>query len=408
MDARALRVTALLVALCPAVALSATCRTENFVVTAPTPEFAKQVGEAAEYYRHHVAIAWLGEPLPGRWSQPCPIHCKVGQIGAGGATTFTFQRGKSGQMEVFGWNMEIQGTEQRILDSVLPHEISHMIFACHFRRPLPRWADEGAATLVEHESERMRQTKLLNQVINTSRKIPLRELLSIKEYPRNMQDVLTLYAEGYSLADYLVQKKGEHGRAAFLSFLADALKTDSLQQWEKAFQKHYGMSSLQEVEHEWTGWVMAGSPPLTSPDGTLLADSDADGSRNELANQTEIRGQSPDAAAAVSVMANPNPLPRLSRPRRDRTSGSDLSAPQPGSLTAATSEQNEWEGLPAGTDPNQPISVHPARPASDPPPRWQFPWQRRAEPSESTPGLGGFSNPRSSETASQPAFDFGR
>ena len=104
--------------------------------------------------------------------------------------------------------MAIQGTEERILDSVLPHEISHMIFASYFRRPLPRWADEGAATLVEHESERLRQTKLLDQVIRTSKRIPLRQLLNIKEYPENMQDVLTLYAEGYSLADYLVQQKG--------------------------------------------------------------------------------------------------------------------------------------------------------------------------------------------------------
>ena len=40
-------------------------------------------------------------------------------------------------------------TARRILDSVLPHEITHTIFATHFGQPLPRWADEGACTTVD-------------------------------------------------------------------------------------------------------------------------------------------------------------------------------------------------------------------------------------------------------------------
>ncbi len=264
MDARCLRTAVPLVALLSGLttpALAASFTTPNFVVTAPTPEFAQQVGKAAEYYRHHLAIEWLGEPLPHNWSKPCPIKCKVGQIGAGGATTFSFHNG-----EVFGWVMNIQGSEERILDSVLPHEVSHMIFASYFRQPLPRWADEGAATLVEHESERLRQTKLLDQVIRTSRRIPLQNLLAIKEYPQDMQDVLTLYAEGYSLAEFLVQQKGPAGKQLYLQFLADALKGG----WEKAFSKHYGFASVNDVEQNWTGWVMAGSPPLSVPEGEIL------------------------------------------------------------------------------------------------------------------------------------------
>ena len=57
--------------------------------------------------------------------------------------------------------MSIQGSRQRILDSVLPHEVTHTIFASHFRQPLPRWADEGACTTVEHASERAKQEKML-------------------------------------------------------------------------------------------------------------------------------------------------------------------------------------------------------------------------------------------------------
>lgn len=113
-------------------------RTANFVVEAPSPQLAQKIGDAAEQYRHDLAIEWIGQPLP-RWSQPCPITAEVAPtLGAGGATSFVFDRG-----EVFNWTMTIQGSEERILDSVLPHEVTHTIFASHFRQPLPRWADEA-------------------------------------------------------------------------------------------------------------------------------------------------------------------------------------------------------------------------------------------------------------------------
>src|SRR5437016_10776062 len=178
-----------IVLLAPAL-MGASYPTPNFVVTAPTPEIAKQVAQAAEQYRKQLAIEWLGYELR-RWAAPCPIRVKVGQIGAGGATTFSFFPNGQGSAEVCNWDMQIQGSLERILDSVLPHEISHTIYACHFRRPLPRWADEGAATLAEHDSEKRRQVLTVNQVIKTKNRIPLKNLLNIKEYPARMEDVMT-------------------------------------------------------------------------------------------------------------------------------------------------------------------------------------------------------------------------
>ena len=125
--------------------LGANQRTANFIVSAPTPAIAQQIAQAAEQYRKQLAIDWLGREMP-TWAEPCPITVQVGDhLGAGGATSFMFERG-----EVYGWRMTIQGSLERVLDSVLPHEVTHTVFATHFRRPLPRWADEGACTTVEH------------------------------------------------------------------------------------------------------------------------------------------------------------------------------------------------------------------------------------------------------------------
>lgn len=281
--------------------LGASFSTTNFHVEAPTAEFAELVGKAAEFYRRELSLAWTGKIMRD-WSGRCPITVQVGNMGAGGATTFSFDRG-----EVYGWKMRVQGSEERILDSVLPHEINHTIFACYFRRPLPRWADEGAASLIEHESERMRLRAITEQVRGTSRRIPLRTLLPMKEYPSDQQDVLTLYAEGYSLVDFLMQ----HGdKRKYLSFLRSAFAGT----WEKALEQHYGFRTIDELEKEWDGWMVAGSPRLNLPRGTEVAQADPEPVRGrsrqpgpdrvEAGAPPVIRSQTPsDTESAGSAIA---------------------------------------------------------------------------------------------------------
>jgi hypothetical protein len=279
--------------------LGATFKTANFVVTAPDGETAQKVAKCAEVWREDLALLWLGKELP-IWFKPCPIEVKVGQIGAGGSTTFTFDNG-----EVFGWKMKVQGSLERILDSVIPHEVNHTIFASHFRRPLPRWADEGAATLFEHSSEQARQIDTLNRVMKTQRRIPLQRLLTIREYPSDMQDVLTLYAEGFSLASFLVGQKGEKGRKVYLKFLEDANRMN----WTKAIHKHYGFENIQSLEKDWTSWVIAGSPSLKLGDGVqLAANARSQNAETVVAaivppsSDRVIRAQSPDETIEVLAM----------------------------------------------------------------------------------------------------------
>jgi hypothetical protein len=342
MDARLLRLAVfvpalLILAASSSLAANYSYATPNFVVNAPSAQFAKQVGETAERYRSQLAREWLGHELP-RWYRPCQVTITaVGQVGAGGATTFTFAGG-----QVFNWNMRVQGSAERILDSVIPHEVSHTIFASHFRRPLPRWADEGAASLVEHESERHRQLMLLKQVFNTPQRIPLLQLIAMKEYPSDMQAVLTLYAEGYSLADYLVQSGGKD---RYLHFLQDAHERD----WNYAIHTYYGLPDVLSLERRWSDWVMAGSPELETPSGQMMAQADSRG------RQPVIRSQSPDASSEPAEAEPAVPSARVARPfaRSD-----ELVAPAP----VAQSSVLPASVLPASVLPASvlPASVAPA------------------------------------------------
>lgn len=301
----ALIVTAALVHHIAAPVIAGTHSTTNFMVTAPNDDIARRVAKCAEYWRRELAIQWLGQTLPN-WYRPCPITVKVGQIGASGQTTFTFENG-----EVHGWKMHVQGTLERILDSVVPHEVNHTIFASHFRRPLPRWADEGAATLFEHESEQARQLEIIKEVFHTTRRIPLRNLLAIREYPSDMRDVLTLYAEGYSLASYLVGIKGAEGRRIYLRFLEDAHRNG----WEQAVSRNYGIQSLEELEQRWTGWINAGSPGFqqevptqvatvtqTTPEtGTATDENATEMTASDAPEATIYRSQSPQNQTEAAV-----------------------------------------------------------------------------------------------------------
>jgi hypothetical protein len=234
-----------------ALSFAATYSTPNFVVQTADATLARQFAEAAEAHRYRLAIEWLGQPLPD-WSQPCPITVHVGShLGSGGATSFVFDRG-----EVFGWRMTIQGPPERIIDSVLPHEITHMILASYFRRPLPRWADEGAATSVEHPSERAKYHRMLQEFLRTGRLFPLPTLFQMKEYPANM---LALYAQGYVLTEFLIE---QGGRRKFVQFLESALSDGN---WQRAFREHYGYTSLGKLHGEWLAWIQRGCPRLDSP-----------------------------------------------------------------------------------------------------------------------------------------------
>ncbi len=222
---------------------------QNFIVFAANPQFAAEVSRTAEKLRSELAVYWLGKELPA-WSQRCPLHVTTSpQLGAGGETRFSLMPGGVGN-----WMMSVQGTEQRVLDSVLPHEISHTIFATHFapfNKYVPRWADEGACTTVEHIDEKSKHVKFLQTFLRTGRGIPFNRMFALKDYPN---DILPLYAQGHSVVQFLLDQGGAR---KFVSFLEEGMKTDA---WELAVKKHYVYETVGELQSQWNRWLRDGSP----------------------------------------------------------------------------------------------------------------------------------------------------
>ncbi|WP_286177429.1 hypothetical protein [Stieleria mannarensis] len=223
-------------------------RTQNFLVHAPTQELAESVARHAEKFRDELAVYWLGKPLPP-WSTPCPIEVVCGpHMAAQGATTYN-------RSPVGNFQMRVIGSRERILDSVLPHEVTHTVMATHFGRPLPRWADEGICTTVEHSAERNKHEVKLREYLSNRRGIPMNRLFLLTEYP---SDMLPMYAQGYSVCRFLIEQSGPR---QFIEFLEGYMESSS---WTANVQAHYGYESLKQLQDQWLAWVAQGSGPVES------------------------------------------------------------------------------------------------------------------------------------------------
>ena len=281
-------------------AWAAVYKTRNFVVNARTAELAKRVGDTAEQCRNDLAILWLGETIRP-WAKPCPIKVDAGKnLGAGGETSFTFAGG-----EVFDWKMKVQGSEERICDSVIPHEVSHTIMATYFRQPVPRWIDEGAATAVEAGVEQASYRQMLVDYLRTGKGIPFNTMVRLKEYP---VDQMPFYAQGFSVCEYLIAVGG-HRR--LVEFAKVGIDTGD---WSKAVQQYYGYENLGDLQLRWQDWVSVwfrSGMPEQLPEVTRVAGYDPRPAVSEpvLAANTQANANNSPAPTERLI-----PLPQATRP----------------------------------------------------------------------------------------------
>jgi hypothetical protein len=252
------RSLALLIALGALSSLGAAYQTDNFVVEAASSSVAGQVARAAERQRRQLAVRWLGEELPD-WPEPCAIEVNVGPGPVRGVSTFSFNHGA-----LTGLSIRLDGPLDRLLQGCLPHEMTHVLFAHHFGRPVPRWADEGGAVLSEDDRARRAHERVLPEILGTpGRAFSLRHLLRLSDYP---EDVGALYGQGYSVTHFLVESAS---RKTFLAFVGLGMHGD----WDQAVRTHYRYKNVEEMERAWLRWHQDRSrpDPLKLPSDTRVA-----------------------------------------------------------------------------------------------------------------------------------------
>src|SRR5207237_9809860 len=96
------------------------------------------------------------------------------------------------------------------------------------------------------------------QFINSHRAIPLSLLFALTQYP---SDVGSLYAEGYSVAEFLVDTSN---RKTFLDFVAHGMQYG----WDGAAQSYYHFANVNQLEQ---AWIDSLRKPKRQPAPTLIA-----------------------------------------------------------------------------------------------------------------------------------------
>jgi hypothetical protein len=112
--------------------------------------------------------------------------------------------------------------EAGYFDSLLPHEIGHIVFRESIGpREVPLWLEEGVASYLE-QAKRFGSEKAVLNAIKNNTFIPLSELSKINSYAlKQRSDVELFYAESVNIVSYLIEKFGAEAFSDFCRKIKD-------------------------------------------------------------------------------------------------------------------------------------------------------------------------------------------
>jgi hypothetical protein len=162
--------------------------------------------------------------------------------------------------ELFFWSrphFKFQG-------ATLPHEMTHLVLHRFVGGDIPLWLNEG---LAEFEGIRLYRTylKMRNYTLTNVRDyvepdqfVPLKNLTSAVDYPKNSHDVTAFYVESERLISFLYFQHGGTGPLMrFLKLQSEGARFDSA--WREAYGNEYG--DQQAFEDKFATFVIKAKPP---------------------------------------------------------------------------------------------------------------------------------------------------
>ena len=140
------------------------------------------------------------------------------------------------------------------LDSVLPHEMAHLIFREFIEannREVPRWLDEGFA-IAQEKRMRAALDEAVKKAAKSGSTIPLSDLNRIGSlHVRPAEQAKLFYAQAQSLTRFLLDHRDSSYFINFCRFLRDGVPI------EDALRRSYReFSNLNEFEKSWKKYVL--------------------------------------------------------------------------------------------------------------------------------------------------------
>jgi hypothetical protein len=178
-----------------------------------------------------------------------------------------------------------------LVHAVLPHEISHILFASELGTVTPPlWADEGIAVLSETDSAKHAHERNLDNSFESGTWFSAEQLMTMKGYPANEHRDL-FYAASVSLVEFLVSHGGSQ---RFLEFVRSA----SASGYEAALRRAFGISSYNQLDMLWSQHIRMGIAARTAAGQSPGSDAVVGGDR--VRDSDRERAKSPTIAASLA------------------------------------------------------------------------------------------------------------
>jgi hypothetical protein len=163
-----------------------------------------------------------------------------------GCTTVKKQGG-----QVLDRRIDIRLDRSNPLHGALRHELTHAVLADAVARySLPKWADEGMATLADSAEKRLGHQHDLVSAVADGKDVRLCEFLALADYPP-VSRRLYFYGQGLSLVSFLVERESPQ---QFLQFVETATAIG----YDTAIREHYGFNGVDGLERAWRRKLIAG------------------------------------------------------------------------------------------------------------------------------------------------------
>jgi Peptidase MA superfamily len=235
--------------------------TPSFRIFHNDEALARKAATRAEAARRAAAKFWTGAEPASPWTPKCDLYLYPT------AEVFAAQTQQPAESPGFstagleGGRVTVRMVKLRVdypkmLDAVLPHEITHVVLADLFpTKQIPRWADEGMAVLSEPAIEQALRVRDLAGPVREDVLFRLDVLMSA-DYPSGAHWAL-YYAQSVSLTRYLV---GQGTPQQFVNFV----RASQQKGIDAALRGVYRIESITELERRWKVHAREAVNPATA------------------------------------------------------------------------------------------------------------------------------------------------
>jgi hypothetical protein len=271
-----------------------------------------KVCDECEALRDRLCAKWLGADADSPdsragWTPKCDVvvHLTpasyVQAVGAPGAATVASSLVDQEKGQIRIRRIDVRGQDPKWQDTALPHELTHVVLADRFAgKRLPRWADEGVATLADPASKQEGHLRDMRQAMSTRSGFRVVELLNMDDYPPAHRWA-AFYGQSVSITKFLV----ERGRSdQFVNFVDVAMERG----YENALRDVYKINGTAELERAWMAQI---NSPIENSGKTAVSSVEIDGSTvtQQTANSSS-QALAPIESLALAGQRSAEPLPR--------------------------------------------------------------------------------------------------